>query len=347
MRMLLVVLFFCVGIFAQEEIGVPYIPKGISQIDSAVLAPDGKSFYTLKDELVTQWQLSPLEKLLSFKTEIVYQNRPVGYQINVSNDNQRIILYSLEELQLWDIKSKKHLKTIKENISLGTSSKYGFLILTGDNQLQIWSDKDLTLLKTIKIKHDYEYIGNSYPYNMINGDNILFINYLEDGLFFDLDTLKVVDKITHVTDEDNKIRRLHSHEISKYKQVYMDKYSEKFNFYIWRTYMRFIWYQRYFSTLSSYISPIKKDEITLCKLSDKSQYIFTKLFLNEKRNPKREMYYFYQFDDAWILINGRHKFFTGSENIKKYLKMKIKSEEIVPMNDTTFKKYNRQIKLKD
>jgi len=66
MRVLFLMFLLVVGGFgevnssmkvASEEIGIPYIKKGTGLIDSAVLAPDGNSFYTLKGNLVTRWQL--------------------------------------------------------------------------------------------------------------------------------------------------------------------------------------------------------------------------------------------------------------------------------------------------
>ena len=348
---LLITLLLVIAVRA-EEIGVPYVEKKQGLIQSAVLAPDGNSFYTLKDDLVTKWQLSPIKKLLSFETSIVYQSHSDEYQINVSKDNKRVIHYSLKEIQLWDIENKKHLKTVKENLSLGASSQYGFLALTKSNMLHIWDDKDLTLLKTIKIEHDYEWEGARYSYNMINGNNMLFINYVVDGLFFNLDTLKIVDTISNITDEDNKIRNAYGHTISKYRQKYMNKYANKFNPYLWRTYMKFIWEERYFSTISSYALLTSNDtkfknEIALYKLSNNSQYFFAKVFFNQEGKHKRKLYRFYQFKDAWVLMDIRKQYFTGAGNIKKYVKMKTKDGKIIPINNATFKKYNKNIDLKD
>lgn len=348
MKEILLILILTVGLFGSEaeEIGRPYIDNDNGFIHSAVLAPDGNSFYSLKDDLVTKWQLSPIKKLLSFRTGIVNFARYKGYQIQVSGDNKRIILYSFKEIQLWDIKSKEHLKTIKEDLTLGTSSKYGFLALTKDNYLHIWSDKDLKLLKTMKINRDDKYSDNILPYNMINGDNILCINYSLDGLFLDLDTLKVIDTFSNDTEEDRKIQRF---KISKDKQVYGDKYASKYYPNIWDTYMRYIWYERHFSTFSSvkYLrirDKTRTSEIVLYKPRDRSEYRLQKSFINKHGEKKKTAYSFYQFDDTWILHDKRKRFFTGSGNIRKYLKMKTNDGKIIPMNDITFKTYN---KLKD
>lgn len=173
------------GLFGaeSEEIGALYIQDERFRGD-AVLSPDGNGFYTLKDDLVTQWQISPVKKLLSFKTGIV-DFGPSAYQINVSNDGQRIILYSpkTNEIQLWDVKTMKHLKTIKEDLQLVTGSKYGFISLTKDNHVHVLNDKDLTLIKNIDTGlKDCTYpvsdegdpiIANCRGYGMTNGDNVL------------------------------------------------------------------------------------------------------------------------------------------------------------------------------
>ena len=363
---ILLVLILALGLFGveSEEIGLPDFEKPLIGeakwfIQSAVLAPDGESFYTLKGDLVTQWQLSTIKKILSFKTGIIDIKRP-GYQINISNDGKRIILYSLQEIQLWDIKSKKHLKTIKEDLSLGTGSKYGFISLTKDNQVHVWSDKDLTLLKGIDtaVKKcyysmtDYEAIKKCRALNITNGDNILALIYSDRGLFIDLDTLKIIDEFFQYKVEGNEIRFPNSDEKSKQEQVYTDKYADKFVgvFAQARTYPRSTLKtgSTAFSSIKllSTMNGQKSKAMTLFKIGTEGEYHIIISFLNERGETKRQIYTFYQFDDGWILLDHKNNFFTGSENMRKYLMM-FKDGKYIPMNDETFEKYNKQIDLKD
>ncbi|SFV68821.1 hypothetical protein MNB_SM-4-1090 [hydrothermal vent metagenome] len=50
--------------------------------------------------------------------------------ISKNGDIYTIILYSVYEIQLWDIERKKLLKKIKTSLDLGTMSKYGLLVLS-------------------------------------------------------------------------------------------------------------------------------------------------------------------------------------------------------------------------
>lgn len=335
MRMLLVVLLFCVSVFARDEIGSPYVSMFSGRIDSTVLAPDGKSFYTLKDGLVTQWQLSPINKITFFKIGIKGTSKDKGYQISVTNDNKGIIIYSREEIQLWDIKSKKLLKTLKEKSHVGANSKYGFVTLSENNLLKIWDEKSLTLLKKTKIEYKYAYgehgiVFGTKAENMIVGDNILLLSYLNGEAFFDLNTFEVVDRFIHDTDSTS----------------YFYKYREKFTCEL-KSFLKGI--PRGASN-SFYISQNKIDKRQRNELvlrTNRAMTIFVKIQQDNAQCDNRVVIKFRQYDDAWLLYRYEPKMYMGSENIKKYLKMKTKSGEIIPMNDATFQKYNRQIKLKD
>ena len=231
MKLLLVslLLILAVDLFGAEyeEIGIPYIEKNTGLIDSAVLAPDGNSFYTLKNDLVTHWQLSPMRRIISFKTNIKNdENRLIKYQINLSNDNKRVILYSTKEIQLWDIQSKKHLKTVKEDLYSGVRSKYGFLTIGEQNVLRIWNDKSLILENTIS----FNTFTDGPAYSMLNGDNILIVNYFDNAISFDLSTLKIIDIVRKPFDNFDQLDVKLNTFTTKVKNKYSDKFNS-FNFY--------------------------------------------------------------------------------------------------------------------
>ena len=69
--------------------------------------------------------------------------------------------------------------------------------------------------------------------------------------------------------------------------------------------------------------------------------------LVKKQCDNPEKFLHFQFGNEWLLQRKGSNEFMGSENIRKYLKMKTKDGKIVPMNDATFEKYNKQINLKD
>lgn len=346
MKSLLVILVLVVNLFGSDnqKIGVPYIGEDTGLVDSAVLAPDGNSFYTLKDNLVTQWQLTPLEKLHSFKTNIMTYdaNGKAEYKINIniSNDNKRVILYSPKEIQLWDIKSKKHLKTnkFKDYVSSGVRSKYGFLTIGENNILTIWNDENLTCKKEIW----FNYFIRFKPFHMFVGDNILIVSYgISDLIYFNLDTFK----LEYSTRTQENLHELFKVKMSEFSTRIEKRYPHKFNSYALYWYLKRLSYWN-LRTMSSHkeIHDNYTYEVTLRKSTN---YIFIKSFLDESGKFKKQFYTFYQFDDAGILIDKRKKYFMGSRDFKKYLEMRTKDGEVVPMNDATFKQYNQKINLKD
>ncbi len=373
MKKILLLLVLALGLFGAEpeEIGKPYVQGKPFQGD-AVLSPDGNGFYTLDGDVVTKWQISPVKKLLSFKTGIedfkapVYQitmtseGRIVGsglgadsrYKISASNDGQRIILYSpkTNEIQLWDVKTMKHLKTIKEDLQLGTGTKYGFVSLTKDNQIHVWNDKELTLIKnmdttltecTYRVSDDESAVGKCRAFGITNGDNLLSISYSDRGLFIDLDTLEIIDTF---------FNGLYPYSVKH--RMAGGKYSDKFvgesaqnraNRQVTDNPKKF---EHTFSSLRK-LSKINGKKDGDLALISQSGYGFVDSSFDEEGKVNKKAYLFYQWGDEWVLINYIDGFFSGSDNIKKYLKMKTKDGKIVPMNDATFEKYNKQINLKD
>ncbi len=62
MQKIVLILLFVVSVFgSDDELGVPVIDWKEAPIESAVLASDGKSFYTLQGTDLIQWNLSPLK----------------------------------------------------------------------------------------------------------------------------------------------------------------------------------------------------------------------------------------------------------------------------------------------
>lgn len=315
---------------SNEKTGIPFIENGHGidkpkwYVDSAVLAPEGESFFTLKGDLITQWQLSPIKKLDSFNTGSLCSDRDPWCQINISRDGKRIILFSTrkKEIELWSIENKKRIKTIKDNLVVGLSTKYGFLTLNEDSRLHLFDDNNLALLKDLTIKHNLWYYPR--PFSAISADNILIINYHEDALFFDLDKLEVIDKLSNIKQQDR------------------DKYASKFNAYLIDRYIKHRSQLILMPTLSATKPP---HNIALYK--DYSKYFFTKVFTDKSDKERYKYYYFYQFDDAWLLMSATKRYFTGSSNVQKYIKMKLKNSDVAPINEATFTKYNRKINLKD
>lgn len=333
MRFLFVIVFICSGAWAQEEIGKPYLYIEQGNIDGGVIAPDGRSFYTLKNGLVTQWQLQPIEKLTSFRIDTNETSRDKGYLISVTRDNKEIIIYSREGIELWDIESKKRLQTLKEKSWLGINSKYGFITLSKSNQLKIWDEKTLKLMKTSQIDYRYVLGEDESPYwtaamNMLAGDNMLLVSYPDGEVFYDLDSFVIADKFTY---DENATK-------------YFDKYQEKFTCELY-SFLKKLGPK---TSNSFHVYPNKSDikkRDELIFRTSRMKSIFVQIEHDGDQCGDRNLITFRQYGDAWLLyIYGKK--YMGPENVKKYLKMKTKSGEIIPMNDATYEKYSGQILLK-
>jgi len=136
MRQLFFVSLFVVSLFAGQF--VPYVEDYESAtVDSAALAPDGKSMYTHKNGVVTRWQLNPIKPLDSFRTGIA---RPTaGSMLNpallVSDDGKNMVIRTRNLLQLWDLKKHKLIGEV--------AGKNDGAVLIGRSCISIRDDKTI------------------------------------------------------------------------------------------------------------------------------------------------------------------------------------------------------------
>lgn len=352
MRMLLGVLIFFVSVFAQEEIGIPYIPKGVGQIDSAVLSPDGKSFYTLKDELISQWQLNPIKKIMSFKASLKsVSEKYSGLNIHITSDQTKMIISSKEEIQLWDLKTKKliHKKKIKSVWGL----IHGDVFITIDEMQNIvkWDTKSLNIIKRVYINE------LSVPHFLVQRGNVLVCVNNFQLLTLDIETLKVLDKI----------------------QVYGNLYlsiDQKYFYYNVQVKVSNKWQleSRKLNIETGEKSKISNDwskNITKSLLARASffkfppmieswsnDYLLTYTKLKVTSVSKPEYRYglfniktrkligtFLQFEnDEGLFISPDGKF-QATKDVSKYIKMKMTTRKVVPINEETYNKYNKDLIL--
>ena len=136
MKKILLLLILALGLFGaeSEEIGKPYVDKSEGFIQSAVLAPDGESFYTLKGDLITQWQLSSLKRLNSFKIDIDSKVGRFGYQISVTSDGKKMILRSSEDIMFVNLDNNNLNKKIKYDSDMGVISGTTFISISSKDR---------------------------------------------------------------------------------------------------------------------------------------------------------------------------------------------------------------------
>lgn len=347
MKKIFLVLLFAFSLFAgeSEEIGKHAINQIARKgsIDSSVLASDGKSFFTIKENYITQWQLSPLKKLISFKISMPQEHRYL-FKIHITPDNKKLILHSPHEIQLWDIATQSILKRINPESIIGTMSKYGFVTLDDSDFIRIWDEKNLDLKNTAHLHIKY----SNYPSpasNIIAGNNILVVKYFNKTVFVDLNTLKVFDDV----DYDMSLTPGNTHALNNELLIenHGHKYGKEFCF--TRTLKLLLFDLLHENTVSYVCLPDEKDTQTKRALIlNKNDLYMARDSEIQEAGESGKSYSFYQDENAAILTEGNIKGpFTGFGDFKKFLKMNTKDQKDVPLNDATYKKYYDEKLLKD
>lgn len=337
-KKIVLVLLFAFSLFAGEsgEVGIPYYRDQLFGPDSATLSSTAEKLYTLKGDLVTGYETNPMKMIFSFHTGIEKGYR--GCRILVTQDDQRIILFSDEYIQLWDIKTKKLVKKVYFASKKAISSQFGLIVLTNSNRLEILNDQNLETIRNtdddyvykIKTADNYAY---SYCDEMFTNKNILLLRFYNAVMFIDLETFKIVDQAAY---EDNM-------------SPLMISYLEKYNSFFTDSRLITLLQRDYFA---------QSERLTYSVLTTDNNAYDEVFFSHNRKGPvqitktshdsskKEKRYLFLQFDDAWLFYEYKTRLFTGSENIKKYLQMKTKDGKILPMNDETFEKYNQPLNIK-
>lgn len=339
MKKIVLVLLFAFSLFAgeNEEIGVPYIDSNLGRINSAVLSHDGLSLFTLKEGVITQWQINSLQKQTSFTVKDSKEERFLGWRIHVTNDNSKIILQSDNELQLWDIQTKKLLQSVSIKFGAGTISKYGY-ITVDERELKIWDENTLRLANTISsfLEFPAEWTKTTpspvqdwkdlrIPMNIIVGDNVVIIQYPQKRIYLDFET-KVFREDLNKTEALREYGKSFCFE-KNLAHLLLEIHNDP-------------------GVISYNCSVNDINELTSMSLAHKSRNLL-RLSINHKKSLSDVR--LYQFDDALLaelIFPGDSPFFIAPDSVKKHLKMKMKDGKILPMNDETFKKYNTPINLK-
>ena len=336
MRKILLVLLFMISVFGSDnkEIGIPQKPISYdnsfnSKIKSATFSLDGNNMYTYINGLVTIYETNPMKKVSSFH---IKPDKSLNYgyrrqKIFVTKDKKRIIFYSPEYIQLWDIKTKKLLKKI---LLLSTNSAYysdGLIVLTDKSFIEILDDTYLKVMRRSTSPYIIKDIPHydDQPFEILVNNNIVLLRFMRWGMFLDLKTLKIIDQTAYDTN------------VMKYVKKYKQDFSPDLK------------------KLLKQESTYRPCYVYSFKLSNKQTILYTfvsasKFFIKKYKNVEKNFlnrYVFLQNDDDWLLYDIETHTFTGSKNIQKYLKMKTEDGKVVPINDATFNKYNKTINLKD
>lgn len=375
MKKLLVILFFCVGVFAQEEIWIPYVEQSRGVIDSAILAADGRSFYTLKGDLVTHWQHTPVKRLNSFKTGIKPVNkRWLGFNIHVTPDQSKLILNSNNEVNLWSLKTNKLIKRIKVKTVWGMLNGPTFITIDENRTITTWDTQTLNRVSSTTLFPSLDSQNYDYkPTFMIANSKILVV-YLKSYLvFLDLDTLQVRKTIRKYTGAATSIdkrfiyyliytndqHRLLKMNIDTEEVIQLKREPNTIFTTENRDEYRFSYINRPFIRISSVVGALSLVSVGI-RSTPLSQVKGRYGFINNETVTLVGTFFQYK-DGEWIMID-KDGYFEASNNAKKYLKMikptsnslllpdgnyHIKHiEKNYPISNEIYKKYNKKINLK-
>lgn len=375
LKKLLIVLLLCVGVYAQnnEELGKPYISFSEGKLASAVVAPKGKRFYTLKDGLITHWQLEPLKKLYSFQTNIEkglcnpnfgMASKPVC-NVNVSSDEKRLIIRSYKSILLFDLERKVLLDEVKHKSAYGIWD--GTTYITFSNRYQSNATKNHVTYnrweidKTITKSQNGEFlslcpIGSESTFwsdatftcdghfrgALIIGDSILIMAQNRFSIY-DKNTFKLMR-----TEEFDKT--IEKRAYLNYKSQFIDLIEDGNSS---RIFLNKKQISKHSDEEDHFLIPSSirsiSNDLALYKISRIFMFILPKKPSSLSRVNKIVIH---QFNDGEaVLWVGKGKkpnqkySFEATPGARKYLKMKNSAGTILPINDRTYKQYNRQIKF--
>jgi len=347
MRVLLFLLFLfvsgCEGV-DEDVIGKPSISftANFACYDT-VLSPDDKTLYTLKEGILSHWQISPMKRLDYFDTGDKPKRDLRTYLIYITSDAKRMVIWSKENIELWSLKDHKLIKKIKHHSIAGDITQRGF-VTTDKDRLVEWDTKTLSKTKEVKIKK----FDNINPKILITTPYSIVTAYSSLTTIRDIDSLKLIDSFYTFGVFDITISNDYRY-INLYGE-YIDTKSAK----IIKA-----------ENENSFIKSIKFQKIR--KISSSKSYLIASISLNillgddfsgfrnkyrfiDKKSGKQIALFGYRNSGEWAIKGhtASGMCFDASPNARKYIEMFIEGKDKrFPINDATFNKYHKKINLKD
>lgn len=380
MRVLILIFILLSGVFADEKVWIPYVERDAGKIDSAVLALDGKSFYTLKDGLITRWQLNPIKEMSSFSSDIkVARGTFSRVSMFVVENNSHMLLWTRNEFELWDLTSNTLLK--KHFIKTAA--------ILYINNMFITVDKDGTIVKRdantleIIVKSKIDILFESEPNEEINfiigSDRYLFFGSKDFFIQLDTKTLKKVQELniyapaisSHEDYLYYKLKNCHVNEKCQFgyckymlsiktgviKHLVLNEYADENELHEFKKTASMI--KRIYP--AGYLSKFGKSSktnnhiLSLGSGRGKNAYSRTlgvRWFIYDRANNDKYNVFFLYENKEWIFMDEK-KNFEISKNGRKYMKMAKKKStnenelQINEISDEVFKKYNIKLEIKE
>lgn len=130
MKYIILLILLTLGVWAQE-IGVPYVDTREVVAQSAVLSPDGETFYTYANNTLTHWSLNPVKVLESVKIEDKNFINESSVNIYTTLDPNKIVFFRLKRaIAIYDIQKREFI--VKYNSPIWYTEIVGSNIITID-----------------------------------------------------------------------------------------------------------------------------------------------------------------------------------------------------------------------
>lgn len=371
MQKIVLILLFVVSVFGSDDkLGVPVIDWKKAPIESAVLAVDGESFYTLQGADLIQWNLSPLKKLSAWQVPLKKittgkeQNR--FHDIWFLDNYTKVLITSIEGMMIYNLKTHKVEKEVAyRSYSLVKDGNFIYLshpTHIKDNRynidLEVWSIPELKRVKSVNITEMWEkYIGVCYideagtesdncpiehlvPF-ALGSKNIYYptISY-DSAIVLNKSTLKFQGTIEQYSNIFEILEGGYLNTGSAIYRLSDDKHIE---------YKRRGWgfKEDYHLKVVQDLRVKPKRYSNIGKLFLKAQ-INTYPYMFTKHLTKKEIRYILsQYNEELVIKpkDNRKYFFNSSSRNTKLLQMKNKDGKVVPMNDATYKKYQTNFNI--
>lgn len=200
---LLCLFLILLSLLRAEEIGVPYVDTRVPQ--SAVLSPDGETFYTYANNTLTHWSLKPIKVLESVKIEEPdFINRPF-VKIYVFPNNKIVFFRHRKPISFFDWSEKKFLQKSDAASWLVRKLDSSIIEIGKDRTITKWDAANVKILQKVQIQklelncdecHDLP----SQLFKSSDGKNFVLVTGVR-FLILDSVTLKIIKEM--VSNEKN------------------------------------------------------------------------------------------------------------------------------------------------
>lgn len=346
-----------------------------SRVDSSVMTSDGKSIYVLKSGTLSQYQVDPFRLIRTLKVGfdgVQPTERSDWYQIFITPDESRIVIHDTKSIKLLDLTSRSVIQSVSHESQNGLLVDNVFVTFGPDNVLTLWNADNLRKIKTIA--PDYKWTGTKEArhdegstvtrnFSLRRGTSNVFrlkdlvIVYVHailanhgtstsgDIFLINKDTFKVETHIEHYSEDPTMAFDHKSIYISGLKSVWSNRENAKVE-------TGGFWARHKYDLESGDVIVVtpgespKSNAVTLSFRGLSPQIppagqlhlLHGQVLASPEGKDASKRLYVYEDGEA-VLFHYKQKSFQLTDRARKYLRVKVSKDEIIPIDDATFEKF--------